>query len=51
MEARFSAPIHMGPGAHPASCTMGTESVSPRVKLPGSGTDHLPPTRAMVNHG
>ena len=24
--ARFSAPVHTGPGAHPASCTMGTES-------------------------
>ena len=25
-EARFSAPVQTGPGAHPASCTMGTES-------------------------
>jgi hypothetical protein len=24
--ARFSAPVRTGPGAHPASCTMGTES-------------------------
>ena len=24
--ARFSAPIQAGPGAHPASCTMGTGS-------------------------
>ena len=24
--ARFSAPIQTGPGAHPASCTMGTGS-------------------------
>jgi len=24
MEARFSAPVRTGPGAHPASCTMGT---------------------------
>ena len=23
-EARFSAPVQTGPGAHPASCTMGT---------------------------
>jgi len=23
-EARFSAPVHTGPGAHPAFCTMGT---------------------------
>ena len=31
MEARFSAPIQTGPGAHPASCTMGT-GVFPGVK-------------------
>jgi len=24
--ARFSAPVHTGPEAHPASCTMGTGS-------------------------
>jgi len=24
MGARFSAPVQTGPGAHPASCTMGT---------------------------
>ena len=24
--ARFSAPVQIGPGAHPASCTMGTGS-------------------------
>jgi hypothetical protein len=26
--ARFSAPVQTGPGAHPASCKMGTESLS-----------------------
>jgi hypothetical protein len=26
VRARFSAPVHTGPGAHPASCTMGTGS-------------------------
>jgi hypothetical protein len=26
MGARFSAPVQTGPGAHPASCTMGTVS-------------------------
>ena len=26
MAARFSAPVQTGPGAHPASCTMGTGS-------------------------
>jgi len=29
--ARFSAPVRTGPGAHPASCTMGTGSI-PGVK-------------------
>ena len=29
--ARFSAPAQTGPGAHPASCTMGTGSF-PEVK-------------------
>ena len=29
--ARFSAPVQAGPGAHPASCTMGTGSL-PGVK-------------------
>ena len=33
--ARFSAHVQSGPGAHPASCTMGTGSF-PRVK---SGLD------------
>jgi len=28
---RFSTPVQTGPGAHPASCTMGTGSF-PRVK-------------------
>jgi len=31
MGARFSAPVQTGPGAHPASCTMGTWSI-PGVK-------------------
>ena len=31
MRARFSAPVQTGPEAHPASCTMGTESF-PGVK-------------------
>ena len=30
--ARFSAPVQTGPGAHPASCTMGTGSF-PGVKI------------------
>jgi len=39
--ARFSAPVLIGPGAHPASYTMGTGSL-PEVKRPGRGAEHLP---------
>src|SRR5215510_7592664 len=38
---RFFAHIQTGPGAHPASCTMGTRSF-PEVKRPGRGADHPP---------
>jgi hypothetical protein len=39
--ARFSTPVQTGPGFHPASCTMGTDSF-PGVERPGRGVDHLP---------
>ena len=39
--ARFSAPVQTGPGAHPASCTMGTGPFR-GVKRPGRGADHPP---------
>ena len=39
--ARVSAPIQTGPGAYPASYTMGTGSF-PEVKWPGHGVDHPP---------
>jgi len=45
--ARFSTPVQTGPGAHPASCTMGTGSF-PWVK---SGRDvalTTPPSSAEV---
>jgi hypothetical protein len=45
--ARFSAPVHTVAGAHPASYTMDTGSF-PRVKRPGRGVDHPPPSRAEV---
>jgi hypothetical protein len=45
--AKFSAPIQTDPGAHPASCTMGTGSF-PEVKRPGRGVDHPPPSSAEV---
>jgi len=38
--ARFSAPVQTGPGAHPASCTMGTGSF-PGVKI-GRGVTLTP---------
>jgi len=43
--ARFSAPVRTGPGAHPASSTMGTGS------FPGRDTDPLPPSSAVVMKG
>ena len=45
--ARFSAPDQTGPGAHPASFTMGTGSF-PRVKRPERGIDHPPTSSAEV---
>ena len=45
--ARFSTPVQTGPGAHPASCTMGTGSF-PGVKRPGRGVDHPPPSSTEV---
>ena len=41
--AIFSAPLQTGPGANPASYTMGTGSF-PGVKRPGRGVDHPPPS-------
>jgi hypothetical protein len=39
--ATFSAHVQTGPGAHPASYTMGTGSF-PGVKKPGRGVEHPP---------
>ena len=44
--ARFSAPVQTGPGAYPASCTMGTGSF-PGVKRPVRGADHQPPSKCQ----
>ena len=44
---RFPAPLQTGPGAHPASYTVGTGSL-PGVKRPGRGVDHPSPFRAEV---
>ena len=45
--ARFSAPVPTSPGAHPASCTMGTRSL-PGVKRPRRGVDHPLSSNAEV---
>jgi hypothetical protein len=44
---RFSAPVQTGPGAHPASYTVGTGSF-PGVKWPGRDVDHPNPSSAEV---
>ena len=46
-EARFSAPVQTGPGAHPASYTMGTGSYL-GVKQLRRGIEHPPPSSAKV---
>jgi len=44
---RYSAPAQTGPGAYPASYTMGTEPFS-GVKWLGRGIDHPPPSSTEV---
>ena len=46
--ARFSAPVHTGSKAHPASYIMDTGSF-PGVKRPGRGVDYPPPSNAQLN--
>ena len=45
---RFSAPVQTGPGAHPASCKMGTGVFPGGKVLPGRAADHSPPSSAAV---
>jgi hypothetical protein len=40
--ARFFTHVQTGPGAHPASCTVGTGSF-PGLKWPERGADHRSP--------
>jgi hypothetical protein len=47
LEARFSASLQTGPGAHPTSCTMRTGSFL-GVKREGRAVDHPPPSSAEV---
>jgi hypothetical protein len=49
VRARFFAHDQTGPGAHPASCTMGTGSF-PWLKRPGRGADHPPSPRTEVEN-
>ena len=44
MRVRLSAPVQTGPGAYPASCTMGTGSFLV-VNRPGRGADHPSPSK------
>jgi hypothetical protein len=45
----FFAHIQTGPGAHPASCTMGI-GCFPGVKKPGHGADHPTPSSIEVTN-
>jgi hypothetical protein len=47
VEARFSAPVQTGLGAHPAFYIMGT-GLFPGVKRPGRGVNNLPPSSTEV---
>jgi hypothetical protein len=48
VEARVSAPVQTGLGAHPTSCTTGTGSFPGDRKRPGRDADPSPPSRAEV---
>jgi len=45
---RFSAPVEAGPGAQPASCTMGTGSLSREQRGRGAALTIHPPSSADV---
>ena len=46
--ARFSAPVQTGPGAHPASCTLGDGCFPGGKERPGRDADPSPPPTAVV---
>jgi len=46
--ARLSAPVQTGPGAHPASYIMGTESFPGGKERPGRDADPSTPSSAVV---
>jgi len=41
-------PVQTGPGAHPASCKVGTGSLPGGKVRPGRAADHSPPSSAAV---
>jgi len=43
-----AAPVQTGPGVNPACCNMRTVSLSPGVKRPELGVNHLAPSTAEV---
>ena len=45
---RFFACVQISPGAHPASCAMGTGSFPGGKVLPGRDADPSPPSNAEV---
>lgn len=45
---RIFTPAQTGHRVHPASCTMGAESLCPRVKQLGHGIVHPPPFCAAI---
>ena len=47
VEARFSAPVRSGPGAHLVSCTFSTGFL-PEIKRTGCGVNHQRPGSAEV---
>ena len=47
VRARFSAPVQTGPGAQPASCTMGTGSFPGGKERPRRNADPSPPSSAV----
>ena len=51
MAATFSPPVRTGPGAHPASCKMGTGVSFPGKKRPERGVDHSLTYSADVKEG
>ena len=48
VRARFSVPLHTGPGAPPCLLHNGLRLSFPGVKQPERGVDHLPPSIAEI---